>query len=100
MAAKTGMVYFVGAGPGDPNLITVAGKKALERAEVIIYDHLASKELLFQVPDTCKCIYVGKEPGKHSKAQPEINRLLIEYALSGKKVVRLKGGDPFVFGRG
>ena len=100
MAAKTGMVYFVGAGPGDPELITVAGKKALERAEVIIYDHLASKELLFQVPDTCKRIYVGKEPGKHSKAQPEINRLLIEYARLGKKVVRLKGGDPFVFGRG
>lgn len=100
MGRKDGMVYLVGAGPGDPELLTLKGKRLLSRAEVLVYDRLASGEFLKLVPDGCENIYVGKEPGRHSKKQEEINRILIEKALAGKLVVRLKGGDPFVFGRG
>lgn len=95
------MVYLVGAGPGDPGLITVRGKQLLERAEVIIYDYLASKKLLKHVPRDAEFIYAGKKGGvKHTHTQTEINQMLIDRALSGRLVVRLKGGDPFIFGRG
>lgn len=97
---KKGMVYLVGAGPGDPGLITVKGLQALQQADVVVYDHLVAERLL----DSCKpeavVIYAGKEQGRHTKSQAEIERLLIRSAKSGKTVVRLKGGDPFLFGRG
>jgi uroporphyrinogen III methyltransferase/synthase len=95
------MVYLVGAGPGDPGLITIRGKHLLERAEVLIYDYLASKKLLKYVPRDAEFIYAGKRGGvKHTHTQDEINQMLVDRARSGKKVVRLKGGDPFIFGRG
>ena len=95
------MVYLVGAGPGDPGLITIKGKQLLERAQVIIYDYLASKKLLKYVPKDAEFIYAGKRGGeKHTHTQAEINQMLIDRALAGKMVVRLKGGDPFIFGRG
>jgi uroporphyrinogen III methyltransferase/synthase len=95
------MVYLVGAGPGDPSLITIRGKQLLERAEVVIYDYLASKKLLKYVPRQAEFIYAGKRGGvKHTHTQDEINQMLIDRALSGKRVIRLKGGDPFIFGRG
>ncbi len=97
---KNGMVYLVGAGPGDPELLTIKGKRLLQCAEVLVYDRLASPEFLKLVPETCEIVYVGKEPGHHSVKQDEINRILVNYGLAGKIVVRLKGGDPFVFGRG
>lgn len=97
---KNGLVSLVGAGPGDPKLLTIRGKEALSRAEVLVYDRLASQEFLKLVPETCETVYVGKEPGRHSMKQEEINKVLVRYALEGKRVVRLKGGDPFVFGRG
>lgn len=95
-----GFVSLVGAGPGDPGLITQKGLAALKRAEVLIYDRLIPEELLRHVPGCCERIYAGKAPGRHSMAQEEINRLLVKKAGEGKRVVRLKGGDPFVFGRG
>ncbi|MCP4340629.1 MAG: uroporphyrinogen-III C-methyltransferase [Desulfobulbaceae bacterium] len=98
---KFGRVYLVGAGPGDPGLITVRGKKLLERAEVVVYDYLASKKLLKHAPASAELIYVGKKGGvKHTHTQEEINQMLVDHALAGKTVVRLKGGDPFIFGRG
>ncbi|MBX6423319.1 uroporphyrinogen-III C-methyltransferase [Thermosulfurimonas sp. F29] len=97
---KKGKVYLVGAGPGDPGLITLKGIKALERAEVVIYDYLANPRLLSHVPEEAERIYVGKKGGHHTLSQEGINRLLVEKALSGRTVVRLKGGDPFIFGRG
>jgi len=98
---KTGKVYLVGAGPGDPGLITVRGKNLLERAEVVVYDYLASKKLLKHVPADAELIYVGKKGGvKHTHTQEEINQMLVDHTLAGKMVVRLKGGDPFIFGRG
>lgn len=100
MSGEKGMVYLVGAGPGDPELLTLKGRRILSEAEVLVYDRLASREFLQWVPKDCKKVYVGKEPGRHSMKQEEINRLLVEWALKGKRVVRLKGGDPFVFGRG
>ncbi|MEY8393768.1 uroporphyrinogen-III C-methyltransferase [Lachnospiraceae bacterium 45-P1] len=100
MEKRKGTVYLVGAGPGDPELITLKGKRILSGAETLVYDRLASKELLKLAPESCERIYVGKEPGRHSMKQEEINRLLVTKALEGKYVVRLKGGDPFVFGRG
>lgn len=100
MAKPFGMVYLVGAGPGDPGLLTRKGAEVLASAEVLISDRLASEELLKLAPADCERIYVGKEPGRHSIRQEEISRLLAEKALAGKLVVRLKGGDSFVFGRG
>ncbi len=98
---KIGKVYLVGAGPGDPGLITVRGKSLLERAEVVVYDYLAGKKLLKHAPATAKLIYVGKKGGvEHSHTQEEINQMLVDHAQLGKMVVRLKGGDPFIFGRG
>lgn len=93
------MVYLIGAGPGDPGLLTLKGRDCLEQADVVIYDYLANPVLLSLAPDA-EQIYVGKNRGKHSLPQEEINQLLVDYAVAGKKVARLKGGDPYVFGRG
>ncbi|MFZ5595602.1 MAG: uroporphyrinogen-III C-methyltransferase [Bacillota bacterium] len=95
-----GMVYLVGAGPGDPGLITVKGLECVRRAEVLVYDRLAGEGILTQAPAGAEMIYVGKGPDRHTMKQEEITSLLVEKALSGKTVTRLKGGDPFVFGRG
>jgi len=95
-----GKVYLVGAGPGDPGLFTLKGKQLLESAEVLVYDRLAGPELMEWVPENCERIYVGKESSNHTLTQDGINELLVEKAREGKQVVRLKGGDPYVFGRG
>ncbi len=95
-----GKVYLTGAGPGDPELITVKAARLLGEAEVIVYDRLANPELLAQTSEDSEHIYVGKRPGKPSVSQEQINRILISKAREGKTVVRLKGGDPFIFGRG
>ncbi|MDG5815164.1 uroporphyrinogen-III C-methyltransferase [Chitinispirillales bacterium ANBcel5] len=95
-----GKAILLGAGPGDPELITVKGIKALSQADVIVYDYLASQELLMHAPEYAEKIYVGKKAGSHTMKQSEINELLVRKTLEGKLVVRLKGGDPFVFGRG
>ena len=97
---KNGKVYLVGGGPGDLGLITLRAKECIERADVIVYDHLANPELLDWARDDAEIIYGGKQAGEHSLSQQEINALLVEKAREGKQVVRLKGGDPFVFGRG
>ncbi|HDL90391.1 MAG TPA: uroporphyrinogen-III C-methyltransferase, partial [Thermodesulforhabdus norvegica] len=94
-----GKVYLVGAGPGDPGLFTLKGREILKQADVIIYDYLANEALLEQTRENAEKIYVGKKGGHHTKSQEEINRLLIEKARN-LVVVRLKGGDPFIFGRG
>lgn len=96
----SGIVYLVGAGPGDPGLITVRGLECLRQAEVVIYDRLVHESLLDEAPAWAERIFVGKMPGCHARRQEEINALLIERARAGQMVVRLKGGDPFVFGRG
>jgi uroporphyrinogen III methyltransferase / synthase len=99
-ASKTaGIVFLVGAGPGDPGLITLRGAKLLEQADVVVYDYLSNPRLLNYCPHA-EMIYVGKKAAAHSMPQEQINALLIEKARAGKRVVRLKGGDPFVFGRG
>ena len=100
MATRLGKVYLVGAGPGDPDLLTLKGKNCLEQAEVILYDRLVSAELLEHAVQSAELIYVGKQAGKHCANQREIEELLVRKAREGKMVVRLKGGDPFVFGRG
>ena len=97
---RAGMVALVGAGPGDPELITVKGARLLGEADVVIYDRLAPPELLALAPSAAERIYVGKEPGAGAMTQEAINALLVSRALDGHAVVRLKGGDPFVFGRG
>jgi uroporphyrin-III C-methyltransferase len=99
-ASATGRVILVGGGPGHPDLITVAGLKALQEADVILYDHLAPTQRLADAKPGAVLIDVGKIPGRHTAAQEHINALLIEHARQGSVVVRLKGGDPFVFGRG
>lgn len=95
-----GKVTLVGAGPGDPGLITVAGAKALGAAEVVVYDRLVHPDLLELAPPGAERIFIGKAYGRHVLEQEELNNLLVYLAASGKQVVRLKGGDPFVFGRG
>lgn len=95
-----GIVYLVGAGPGDPGLITVRGLECIQKADVLVYDRLASTKLLGYAPEHAEMIYVGKSPDQHAMKQGDINRLLADKALEGKVVTRLKGGDPFVFGRG
>ena len=99
-ASAMGKVFLVGAGPGDPELITVKGKRCLEAAEAILFDELANHALLEFATSDSELIYVGKKPGKHCADQREIEALLIKRACQGRMVVRLKGGDPFVFGRG
>lgn len=94
------MVYLIGAGPGDPDLITVKGKQCLQRVDVVVYDYLVSESLLSVVRKDAEIIYVGKKSGHHTMRQKEINNLLVEKAKKGLVVARLKGGDPFIFGRG
>jgi len=93
-------VFLVGAGPGDPDLLTLKAAKVLRSADVVLHDELVSEEILRLIPATAQLINVGKRSGKKSTPQDEINRLLVQYALMGLQVVRLKGGDPFIFGRG
>ncbi|MDQ0199439.1 uroporphyrinogen-III C-methyltransferase [Neobacillus ginsengisoli] len=100
MEQKKGKVYIVGAGPGDPELITVKAMKCLARADVILYDRLVNPVLLEYGRSKTEVIYCGKTPGDHCVSQDAIHQLLVEKALAGKTVVRLKGGDPFIFGRG
>ena len=100
MGVKKGIVYLIGAGPGDPGLITVKGLECIKKADVIVYDRLASPRLLNQRRPGAECIFVGKQPDRHTLTQEEINQLLVEKAEAGLTVARLKGGDPFVFGRG
>lgn len=95
-----GKVYIVGAGPGDPELLTLKALKVIQRADVILYDRLINPEILFNAKPGCELVYVGKEDGKHILEQEKINYLLYDFAKRYKNVVRLKGGDPFVFGRG
>jgi uroporphyrin-III C-methyltransferase len=97
---KTSTLLIVGAGPGDAELITIKGLKAIQKADVILYDALASKELLLHATSGCKFVYVGKRRGKRAFSQEEINQLIVFYSSQYKIIVRLKGGDPFVFGRG
>lgn len=94
------MVYLVGAGPGDPDLLTVKALKLLKEADVVVYDRLLSERVLDAVSDTAEKIYAGKSSGAHAVPQDQIGKILIEQSRKGKKVVRLKGGDPFLFGRG
>ena len=93
-------VFLVGAGPGDPGLLTLRGAEVLRRADVVVYDRLAHPSLVDLAPADAERIYVGKAPGKVELRQEDINALLVERGLAGRTVVRLKGGDPFVFGRG
>jgi uroporphyrinogen III methyltransferase/synthase len=97
---KKGMVYLVGAGPGDPGLLTLKAKECIEKADVLVYDYLANEQFLEYAPSHAEHIYVGKKAGDHTKGQDEINSIICEKALEGLTVVRLKGGDPFIFGRG
>src|SRR5438874_5339175 len=97
---ERGKVYLVGAGPGDLGLVTLRAKQCIEQADVIVHDHLANPEMLGWARDDAEIIYAGKRAGEHLLSQQEINTLLVEKACGGKQVVRLKGGDPFVFGGG
>jgi uroporphyrin-III C-methyltransferase len=95
-----GKVYIVGAGPGDVELLTLKAYKLIKSADVILYDRLINQEILSLAKPDCELVYVGKEDGKHTAEQERINELLLRYAYTKDIVVRLKGGDPFVFGRG
>ena len=97
---KQAKITLVGAGPGDPELITVKGLQALHQADVVLYDALSSRQLLEEAPSWAKLIFVGKRAGRHSYSQEQINLLMVQMAYSHGHVVRLKGGDSFVFGRG
>lgn len=99
-AIKVPQLTLVGAGPGDPDLITIKGMKALAAADVVLYDALIHPETLALISDTAERVFVGKQMGVCQFPQDKINELIVEYALQNKHVVRLKGGDPFVFGRG
>lgn len=95
-----GKVWLVGAGPGDPGLLTIKGRDVLQHADVVVYDALLSSEILDMILEHTRRIFAGKRSGNHFLPQEETNRVLLEEALAGNKVVRLKGGDPFLFGRG
>ena len=97
---RAGAVWLVGAGPGDPDLLTIKALKALQRAEVVVHDGLVSEEILALAPPEARRISVAKRKSRHSYSQDEINRMLTAFAIEGLNVVRLKGGDPFIFGRG
>jgi uroporphyrinogen III methyltransferase / synthase len=98
--ARRGKVWLVGAGPGDPGLLTLKGARAIQHCDALVYDYLASQAIVDLAPPGCERIYVGKKAGQHTLTQPEITKLIVKLALEGKKVVRLKGGDVFVFARG
>lgn len=100
ISSSTAELILVGAGPGDPELITIKAWRALQQADTILYDHLANKALLDLAPSSCEKINVGKEPYGPSTSQDRIHQLIREKALKGGKIIRLKGGDPFIFGRG
>jgi uroporphyrin-III C-methyltransferase len=95
-----GKIFLVGAGPGDPALLTIKAADLLKNAKNVVYDRLVSEEILALIPQSAEKIYVGKESGRHIVPQDKITELLVKMALEGKDVVRLKGGDPFIFGRG
>ncbi len=95
-----GLVYIIGAGPGDPGLLTQKAGDCLRKADIVVYDRLVSSEILAFIPPTCERVYAGKAAQHHTMAQDEINALLVEQALRDRTVIRLKGGDPFIFGRG
>lgn len=97
---KKGIVFLVGAGPGDPGLLTIKAKECIEKADVLVYDYLANEIFLDYAKPEAELIYVGKKAGSHTKTQDEINGIICEKALAGLMVTRLKGGDPFIFGRG
>ena len=97
---STGKVYLIGAGPGDPKLLTIRAAEAIAASDVIVYDYLVNPEVLGHSRRGAELIYAGKRTGRQSMSQTQINRLLIDHALEGRIVARLKGGDPFVFGRG
>lgn len=96
----TGIVYLVGAGPGDPSLITLRAVELVKSADVVLYDRLVSKKIISLIPKKAEKVYVGRDVGDDYKHQDSTNDLMIKYAKSNKSVVRLKGGDPFIFGRG
>ena len=98
--ADIGVVYLVGAGPGAPDLVTVRGRNCIRRADVLVYDRLVHPDLIADAPGSARRLYVGKTPAHHAVPQDAINQLLISIAREGLTVTRLKGGDPFVFGRG
>ncbi|NIA03113.1 MAG: uroporphyrinogen-III C-methyltransferase [Nitrospirae bacterium] len=97
---KSGKVYLVGSGPGDPDLLTIKARRLIDEAEVIVYDQLPGKKIISSMPDGAEKIDAGKYAGSHTLKQDQINQVLLDKAKEGKNVVRLKGGDPYVFGRG
>ena len=100
MAQKYGKVYLVGSGPGDPELLTVKARRLLDTTEVVVYDQLPGKAIIDSIPDSAEKIDAGKHAGDHTLTQDEINAVIIQKAKEGKNVLRLKGGDPYMFGRG
>jgi uroporphyrin-III C-methyltransferase/precorrin-2 dehydrogenase/sirohydrochlorin ferrochelatase len=100
IACSNGKVFLVGAGPGDPELLTLKALRLLQSCDVVVYDNLVSQGVIALIPTGCEKIFVGKQTNRHTLPQDEINSLLVKQARQGRQVVRLKGGDPFIFGRG